>query len=98
MDSFRRMAGEKFKHTITFELKSDNSVKIINSSIEDLDKSLPLYWTMIYDEGFEVQLHNLKFFHFNHYEKTGMRVKIWVKEYCGVYINYFQFQFQIIKL
>jgi len=70
--SNKREAGVKFEYKVAFELLKDNSVKLLEFDERlEFDTKLPLYWTMIYDEGFEVSLHNLKLFHFNHYEKPN---------------------------
>lgn len=50
----------------------DSSVKLLKVSDglrEMIETDKQMSWTMMYDEGFSINIGNLNLFHFNHYEK-----------------------------
>ena len=64
------MKNYAFPFQLQLELLADNSVKVLKTP-ESLTVSLKGLnsWTMIYDEGFEIILGDLRLFHFSQYEK-----------------------------
>ncbi|CAD8136865.1 unnamed protein product [Paramecium octaurelia] len=65
---------DDFKAADTFEVNLSNDY-----SVQDKDRKTSGQWTMVYDEGFEVEHNGVKYFAFSKYAPNGSDYK----SYCG---------------
>jgi len=84
------MFQQECRGTWTFSLGSNNNGKYVNCKTFDTTSTYSVtlkdpatavdgagnvgFWTVIYDQGFEVQINNKKFFAFSYFEKQGTKV------------------------